>query len=202
MNLNPDFISLLTLRADMKDDLTLLKALSEGDQNALSVLYDKYSGALFGVIIRICRINHLAEDVLQETFIKIWENAGSYDPDKGRFYTWAYRIARNTSLNALRDRGYLIQSEDLSVYKEKVDEEEDVPFDYARLDGSMSKLEKHHQKALELVYFQGLSHREAHKVMKVPLGTFKSYIRQALRDLRLGLEDTRTLLTILISMVL
>ena len=180
----------------MKDDLTLLKALKEGDKEALSSLYDKYSPALFGVIIRICRKKDLAEDILQETFLKIWEKSDAYDPEKGKFYTWAYRIARNKAINALRNRGYLIQNEDLSVYKERADDEKEE-FEFEKLDGSLSKLEGHHQKAIQLIYYQGLTHREAHKVMDVPLGTFKSYVRQALKELRLSM-DTLQMIAILI----
>jgi len=184
----------------MKDDLTLLKALKEGDKAALSSLYDKYSPALFGVIIRICRKKDLAEDILQETFLKIWEKSDAYDPEKGKFYTWAYRIARNNAINALRNRGYLIQNEDLSVYKERADNEQEE-FEFEKLDGSLSKLEQHHQKAIQLIYYQGLTHREAHKVMDVPLGTFKSYVRQALRELRLSMDNLQIIAILIMATV-
>ncbi|MBX2827619.1 MAG: RNA polymerase sigma factor [Flavobacteriaceae bacterium] len=167
----------------MQTDFLLIQQLREKNPKALSSLYDKYAGALYGVILRICKEESLAQDVLQETFLKIWNNAASYDSDKGRFYTWAYRIARNTALNETRTPSKLIQTEDLSVYKEK-EAAEEVTIDAIKLNGSIRKLEKHHQKALELVYFNGLTHREAHEEMGVPLGTFKSYIQQALRKLR------------------
>ncbi|MBT8271649.1 MAG: RNA polymerase sigma factor, partial [Bacteroidia bacterium] len=103
------------------------------------------------------------------------------------FYTWAYRIARNTTLNSLRNRHDLIQNEDLSVYNNK-EEEVGPHIDLTKLSGSIKTLETHHQEALKLVYFKGLTHREAHKEMKVPLGTFKSYVRQALTQLRKSYE--------------
>lgn len=171
----------------MQEDLTLINQMKARDERALSTLYDKYSGALYGVIIRICRNEALAEDLLQETFIKIWQKIDSYDAEKGRFYTWAYRIARNTTLNSLRNRPELIQNDDLSVYDNREDED-GTSIDLSQLKGCLGKLEEHHQKALELVYFNGLTHREAHKVMKVPLGTFKSYVRQALTSLRKNYE--------------
>jgi len=167
----------------MSQDLDLILRLQGGDKNALSALYDSYSGALYGVILRMCRDENTAQDLLQETFIKIWKNANSYNSEKGKFYTWSYRIARNTTLNFLRTNSDLIQNEDLSVYSNK-EEKEDVPIDTLALNGSFKKLEPHHQRALQLVYFQGLTHREAHEEMDVPLGTFKSYVQQALKKLR------------------
>lgn len=167
----------------MSEEKSLISKLQEGNSRVLSKLYDDYAGALYGVIIRICKNESQAQDVLQETFVKIWENANKYDPGKGKFYTWAYRIARNTSLNALRNPSPLIQSDDLSVYSNKAEQEEEK-INLQELKGSLKQLDAHHQKALELIYFQGLTHREAHKEMDVPLGTFKSYVQQALKKLR------------------
>ena len=82
----------------------------------------------------------------------------------------------------MRKSSPLIQTEDLSVYESKG--EEKVPEGYEELNGLIKKLESHHQQALELVYFKGYTHREAHEKMQVPLGTFKSYVRQALLQLR------------------
>jgi len=164
------------------EDHEVIGRLRTGDDTALYQLYDKYSGALFGVILRMCRDKTKAEDLLQETFVKIWKNIDGYDASKGRFYTWAYRIARNTTLNSLRTKNKLIQTDDLSVYDTK-DLNEEVP-DYTELKGSIKSLEPHHQKAIALVYYSGYTHKEAHKAMGVPLGTFKSYIRQALKQLR------------------
>ena len=166
----------------------LIEAIQRKDQKAFYRLYDKYSGALYGVIIRMCKDSGLAEELLQESFLKIWNKIDQYHPDKGRFYTWAYRIARNTTLNAMRKESLLIQSEDLSVYKDRKEEEE--PWDVQRLNGQINSLEPHHRQAISLVYFQGFTHREAHEEMGVPLGTFKSYIRQALKQLREGYKIT------------
>ena len=163
-------------------DLFLIEQLKNGDKKALYPLYDKYSGALYGVIYRMCRDKELAEDLLQESFIRIWEKIESYEPGRGKFYTWAYRISRNTTLNQLRKSSPLIQEEDLSVYR---DIEDKMPSEhYEQLNGVIKKLEPHHQEAIKLVYFKGFTHKEAHKIMEVPLGTFKSYIRQALLKLR------------------
>ncbi|MFD2561186.1 RNA polymerase sigma factor [Aquimarina rubra] len=183
----------------MKDDLELIKKLQNQDSYALSKVYDLYSGALYGVILRMCKDEPLAQDLLQETFMKIWQKSHTYNPDKGKFFTWSYRIARNITLNSLRKKDILIQNEDLSVYKDRSTSEAEK--DFLELDGSLKKLEPHHQRALELVYFNGLTHREAHEEMNVPLGTFKSYIKQALKKLRESYKEELLVVWIIIEMM-
>ena len=117
-------------------DIDVIARIINKDKNALYLLYDKYSAALFGVILRICENRSLAEDVLQETFVKIWNKMPSYDPEKGRFYTWAYRIAKNTALNAIRNTQPLIQEEDLSVLK--VVETSNETHDIEKLNGLLA----------------------------------------------------------------
>ncbi|WP_232517435.1 MULTISPECIES: RNA polymerase sigma factor [Aquimarina] len=181
----------------MQDNLGLIKRLQNQDSTALSSIYDQYSGALYGVILRICKNEEQAQDLLQETFLKIWQKAHQYDPQKGKFFTWSYRIAKNISLNAMRKTSKLIQNEDLSVYENKEVNENQI--DILQLNGSLKLLDPHHQKALELVYFNGLTHREAHKEMDVPLGTFKSYIKQALKKLRETYQKELFLLWIILE---
>ena len=181
----------------MKNDKALILKLQNKDENALSILYDNYSAALYGVIIRICKDEQIAQNLLQDTFLTIWEKSYQYNPEKGRFYTWAYQIAKNKTLNFLRKKkNLLIQTEDFSVYRNKADNIS-IDSEYLELKGCLLKLEPHHQKALELVYFKGLTHREAHKEMDVPLGTFKSYIKQALKKLKLSYDKVVLLILIL-----
>jgi len=166
----------------VSNDTIYIERFQNRDETALSKLYDMYSGAIYGVIIRMCRNEEAAQEILQETFMKAWDKSHLYDASKGKFYTWLYRIARNTTLNFLRKDQKLIQTEDLSVYKDAgVEENENL---HVELKGALSKLDEHHQTALKLVYFNGLTHKEAHEEMGVPLGTFKSYVRQAVGKLR------------------
>ena len=187
------FVKSLTL---MSDDKALILKLQSKDEAALGLIYDKYSAALYGVIIRMCKDEGVAKNLLQDTFMTIWEKSESYDFDKGRFYTWAYRIAKNKTLNFLRKTDKLIQVEDLSVYTNRT-EEVTEKLDYLKLKGTIKRLDAHHQRAIELVYFNGLTHREAHEEMNVPLGTFKSYIKQALKQLQQSYLKMVTFLIIL-----
>jgi RNA polymerase sigma-70 factor (ECF subfamily) len=182
----------------MQDDNLLIVQIQNKDESALSKLYDDYSAALYGVILRMCKDEQHAQNLLQDTFMTIWEKAHQYDPDKGKFYTWAYRIAKNKTLNFLRQSQKLIQTEDLSV--DIIDSPLDTQ-EYLKLDGCINTLDHHHQRAIELVYFKGLTHREAHQEMKVPLGTFKSYINQALKKLQLKYDRVIVWLLIFITFV-
>lgn len=184
----------------MQNDKALILKLQNKDEAALSKLYDNYSPALYGVIIRICKDEQQAQNILQDTFLTIWEKAHQYNPEKGKFYTWAYRIARNKTLNLIRKQDKLIQTEDLSVYTNKADDAK-TDAEYLQLKGCLKQLESHHKKALELVYFNGLTHREAHQEMDVPLGTFKSYIKQALRKLKLNYNKAVIWFAILIEVI-
>lgn len=180
------------------NDQLLIKQLQNQEEHALSKLYDKYSPAIFGVIIRMCKDEAQAQNLLQDTFMTVWEKSHQYDSKKGKFYTWVYRIAKNKVLNFLRKSNQLIQNEDLSVYSNKEDEIT-IDSEFLELKGAINKLENHHKKALELVYFDGLTHREAHTEMDVPLGTFKSYVRQALKKLKEHYSKTLILLIVLIE---
>lgn len=184
----------------MQDEQTLITRIQKKDDLALGELYDNYAGALYGVIIRICKDEQHAQNILQDTFMAIWDKAYQYNPEKGKFYTWAYRIARNKSLNFLRKSNNLIQTDDLSVYSNKEDVINIDP-EFYELNGCIKKLDQHHQKAIELVYFNGLTHREAHKEMDVPLGTFKSYVRQALKKLKQNYNKALGLFLILIEFI-
>lgn len=182
----------------MHNDNVLIQQLKNKDERSLSLLYDKYSGAIYSVILKMIRDEEKAQNLLQDTFLTVWEKAESYDPAKGRFYTWVYRIAKNKTLNVLRKTDLLIQSEDLSVYENK-EETIGIDSEYLALNGAVTTLALHHKEAIELVYFKGLTHNEAHKEMNVPLGTFKSYVRQALKQLSETYTKTLGLIVLLLN---
>ncbi|WP_400077277.1 RNA polymerase sigma factor [Winogradskyella sp. R77965] len=182
----------------MQNDNALIQQLKNRDERALSVLYDKYSGAIYGVIIKMIRDEGKAQNLLQDTFMTVWDKAEKYDADKGRFYTWVYRIAKNKTLNVLRKTDPLIQTDDFSVHTNKEDAIS-IDSEYLELNGAVKKLEDHHKEAIELVYFKGLTHREAHLEMDVPLGTFKSYVRQALKQVRDTYSKTLSLILLILN---
>ena len=182
----------------MQNDNFLIQQLKDKDERALSLLYDKYAGAIYSVIIKMVRDEGKAQNLLQDTFMTVWEKAESYDANKGRFYTWVFRIARNKTLNFIRKVEPLIQTDDFSVYNNKA-EATSIDAKYLELNGAITSLEAHHKEAIELVYFKGLTHKEAHQQMDVPLGTFKSYVRQALKQLRRAYTKTLSVLLLILN---
>lgn len=187
------FVKFLTF---MQNDTVLILQLQNKNEAALSQLYDNYSPAVYGIILRICKDEHHAQNLLQDTFLTIWEKAHQYNPEKGKFYTWAYRIAKNKTLTFLKQSQNLIQVEDFSVYN-NIEADRIIDLENLQLNSCLKQLDAHHQKALELVYFNGLTHNEAHKKMSVPLGTFKSYVKQALKKLHQSYDKAVVLLFLL-----
>lgn len=162
----------------------LLEMLRRQDRKAFNYLYDNYSDALYGVVLKVVRTEETAQDLLQEIFVKIWKNIAQYDATKGRLFTWMLNIARNTSIDYLRVNRLEIQDIDSSVYA--VEQNQSI---YDELSGKelreiVSQLKPEQQTLIEMVYWGGYTHEEAAQRLEMPLGTVKTRVRSALRDLR------------------
>ncbi|WP_256007087.1 RNA polymerase sigma factor [Pedobacter deserti] len=166
----------------------LISKLKCRDTLALQALYDMYSAALFGVISRIVQPSEVAEDLLQETFIKIWNAAESYDSSKGRLFTWMVNIARNLSIDKLRSKDYKNsgKNQDIENNVDFIDTLKTVTFnaDVLGLKDIVTSLKPEYIQPLNLVYFKGYTHIEAAEELNLPLGTVKTRIRMAIIELR------------------
>lgn len=175
-------------------DTYLIEAVSQGDRTALGKLYDAYGAALNGVIMRVVGNEELAQEVLQDTFVKIWRNSAAYDPAKGRPFTWMMNIARNASIDmvrtaAVRNAGS-IRSLDRTVYAIGHDDlREDL--DVAEVRDVVGKLKPEHRELIEMAYYKGYSQQEIADDTGLPLGTVKSRTRAALLELRTQLKEYR-----------
>lgn len=172
-------------------DSVLLQRLKQGDHKALEIIYDRYSASLLGIIIRIVKSEDIAKEVLQESFIKIWKNAKSYDESKGRFFTWASRIAKNTALNYIN----LKSEKNQSQTKELVEKHHDLKIQTLNIDvldirGKVNQLEKKYKEIVDLLYFQGYTQQEISDELNMPLGTVKTRIRTAIQQLRRVYDDS------------
>ncbi|ASU32746.1 RNA polymerase subunit sigma-70 [Mucilaginibacter xinganensis] len=147
-----------------------------------------YSSSLYGVISRIIIDTATAEDVLQETFVKIWHSFSSYSTEKGRLFTWMVNIARNLSIDKIRSKDFKNQNknQELENNVTSIDEQRSTVYKPELL-GIKELVEtlKPDQKAiLDLVYFKGYTHVEAAEELAVPLGTVKTRLRMAIQQLR------------------
>lgn len=158
------------------------------DQGAFARLYDSYSGAIYSIILQIVNDEELANDILQEVFINIWRKIEMYDAEKGRLFTWMLNIARNASIDMLRSRGYRNSKKNQSI-QENVDitvpgNTEQMNVDSIGLKKLLEKLKPEQRVLIDLSYFKGYTHEEIAEQEKIPLGTVKTRIRNALIQLR------------------
>ena len=161
--------------------------LQQRNEIAFTYLYDNYSGALYGIIHSIVVETETANDVLQEVFINIWTRIESYDPAKGRLFTWMLNIARNAAIDKIRSKGFRDSQKNQPI-SENVDLS-GGPASYAVISDvglrkMISKLKEEQRALLDLSYFRGYTHEEIAKAMNIPLGTVKTRIRTALTQLR------------------
>ncbi|RYE35721.1 MAG: sigma-70 family RNA polymerase sigma factor [Sphingobacteriaceae bacterium] len=166
----------------------LIKALRQHEKVAAEALYDMYSSSLFGVIIRIVQNNEMAEDLLQETFVKIWNSFPSYSSDKGRLFTWMVNIARNLSIDKIRSKDYKNQTKnhELELNVTSIDAGRNTVYkpELLGVKDLVDKLKPEQKIILDLIYFKGYTHLEAADELSIPLGTIKTRLRMAIIQLR------------------
>jgi RNA polymerase sigma factor (sigma-70 family) len=166
----------------------LISKLKNRDTVAISAIYEMYSAALFGVISRLVPQTEIAEDILQETFIKIWNAAESYDSSKGRLFTWMMNIARNLAIDKLRSKDFknAVKNQDIDNNVNFIDAQKEITFnsDLLGLKEMVEALKPEYNKVLNMIYFKGYTHVEAAEELNLPLGTVKTRVRMAILQLR------------------
>jgi RNA polymerase sigma factor (sigma-70 family) len=164
----------------------LVSLLKQRHEHAYSYLYDHYSGSLYSVIVSIVPNRELANDLLQEVFIKIWRQIESYDNTKGRLFTWMLNVARNASIDALRSKNYQQSQQNRELNENVYDEGGSVHTntDKIGLRKIVHKLKDEYKILVELSYFEGYTQDEISKMLKIPLGTVKTRLRSALIQLK------------------
>lgn len=163
----------------------IVTLLQNSDKKAISLLYENYADALFGVIKKIISDDDTAQDVLQESFVKIWRYAKKYDPSKAKLFTWLYRIAYNTAIDKVRSQknksGNEVQIETSNVYtvtSYKLNQ------DVLDIKEHLSSLDEKYQIVINALFFEGMTQQEASEELDIPLGTIKSRLKIGLRELK------------------
>ncbi len=164
----------------------LVLLLKQRSKHVFSYLYDNYSGALHAVIMNIVSEEELANDVLQEVFVKIWKQMESYDSNKGRLFTWMLNIARNASIDTVRSKGYQNSRQNRELTEDVYTSggTSETKIDQIGLRKVVHTLKEDYKVLVELSYFQGYTQDEISKMLGIPLGTVKTRLRTALIHLR------------------
>jgi len=165
------------------NEADLISSLKANNQNAFENLYDRFAPTLLKYLLRIVHDQKQAEDILQDSFVKIWLNFHQYDQAKGRLFTWMYRIVSNKALTHLRSpHQAFLRADDLPMEKLGT-----VTAFHNTIDIKAwinSTLSAPQAQLIELIYFQGYTHQEVADGSGLPLGTIKTRVRQSLRRLR------------------
>lgn len=178
-------------------DAALVHRLLQRDVRAFEEIYDRHSRAVYGLVVRILQQAGTAEEVVQDVFLQLWRNAARYDEDRGPFVPWLLTLARNRALDTLRlkserQRRREDQTEELPPISRAPEYERDLDEKRRaeRVRALMGSLAPQQKRAIELAYFEGLSHTEIAAALREPLGTVKSWIRNGLLRLKEGLQAT------------
>ena len=171
-------------------DKELAERLRKRDAQALAELYDRYGRVVYSLIVRVVRDGALAEDLVQETFLRVWNRAQGFDAERGALGSWLMAVARNRAIDYLRSAGgrernalELEEVDHPSLYRDM--ESDILASDKARVVRSaLDKLSPRQREVIELAYFEGLTQTEMAERMGQPLGTVKTWVRAALKSLR------------------
>jgi RNA polymerase sigma factor (sigma-70 family) len=161
------------------------RLLRQQDRRAIAYLYDKYSDALYGTVLRMVGDEALAADIMQEAFVKVWRNGHRYDAQQGSLFTWLLNIFRRTAIDKMRSKHWQQrqQTDGIETGLNHPGRQAFMP-DHIGLQELVGNLEDKYREVIDLVYFHGYTQQEVHQQLSIPLGTVKSRLRIGLRQLR------------------
>lgn len=181
------------------DDHTLIRLLAHKKPDALSELYDRYGNLVFSVALAIVNDRGSAEEITQDVFLRVWDNAAMYDQTRASFKNWLSRITRNRAIDVLRRHRTHPEQHAVDWADPSVQNRPDPKFPPHAIELSLerehirtvvAKLPESQQQALHMAYFQGYTHQEIADLLNEPLGTIKTRIRLAMQKLREFLQDS------------
>lgn len=174
-----------TPAGDKRVDAALIARLRAGDETAMADLYDRYSSIVYGVALRVLADTTAAEDVLQEVFLQLWRNPRRFDADRGRLAPWLAVIARNRAIDILRKRPHEEELDEAPISPGiNLEDSANLRQVVEKVRNAMGQLPQEQRKALEMAFFEGMTHTEIARKTGDPLGTVKTRIRSALMAVR------------------
>ncbi|MBU3821766.1 RNA polymerase sigma factor [Flavobacteriaceae bacterium XHP0103] len=166
----------------------LVEQFKKKDEKAFETLYHMYSKSMHGVIFNIVRDNDIAEEVMQDVFIKAWHNAETYAAEKGRFFTWILNISRNAAIDKTRSKSFKNAKQNLNsdFFVDILETTESLnnTTDAIGIKKFVKKLGEKCKQVIELLYFKGYTQSEASEALDMPIGTVKTRNRQCIQELR------------------
>jgi RNA polymerase sigma-70 factor (ECF subfamily) len=184
----------MTLRAAEPSPSELVARVARGDEEAFRMLYRATSPAAYGLALRVTRDEHLAQDVLQEAFADLWAQADRFDPRTSSVRSWVTMLTHRRAVDRVRreqgDRNRVSTWASTSHERDhdSVAEVVEIRAEHRRVRQAMAGLSRVQRESLELAFLGGLTHTEVAERLDIPLGTAKTRIRDALRNLRTELE--------------
>jgi|APTNR8051073442_1049403.scaffolds.fasta_scaffold01031_12 RNA polymerase sigma-70 factor (ECF subfamily) len=183
-------------RRNVIADQEIVALLAQNPRQAMPLIVGKYGETLLGVLLRMTGERELAEDLLQDSMVKVWKNASGYNADRGRLFTWLIGIARNTAIDYLRVQKNQQQRQSVSldspVYSERIgslaDDGHPTLVDSGLVE-TIQKLDEKYRQIIDLLYLQGYTQQQATDILGIPLGTVKTRAQAAIRELRKLLGD-------------
>jgi RNA polymerase sigma-70 factor, ECF subfamily len=168
----------------------LLSQVAEGDQKAFGQLYDQTSSRVLGLVRRLLKDSAQSEEVTQEIFLEVWQNAKRYDPAKGSATTWILTMSHRRAVDRIRssqstrDRDTKIGLRDMETEYDSVSESVEIRVEHERVGQALLRLTELQRQAVTLAYYGGYSHSEVAEMLKVPIGTVKTRLRDGMIRLR------------------
>jgi len=172
-------------RGDAADDIRLVARIRAGDEQAMSELYDRYAKVVYAVALRVLQETSAAEDVLQDIFLQLWRNPDAFDASRGSLAAWLAVISRHRAIDRLRKRRPEVDIEECVIAGgPDLSDEAERGLIVEKVRSVLAEMSPNQRNALELAYFQGLTHTEIAEKTGEPLGTIKTRIRTGLQQLR------------------
>jgi RNA polymerase sigma-70 factor (ECF subfamily) len=189
-------LGILPLAVRLAEDGDLVRRLKAREPQAMSELYDRYARVAYSLILRIVRNTAVAEDLVQETFLRVWHRVHSFDADKGALGAWLLTVARNRAIDHLRSidgrmevNAISLQHLERPAWFANLDTGALALDRVRRLQRAFEKLTPHQRQVIDMAYYEGMSQTEMAERLKQPLGTIKTWTRGALKILRDELEE-------------
>ncbi len=171
---------------------TLVQMVKSKSERGFNVLYDNYCGALYGILIRFVLRRDVADDLLQEVFLKIWKNIDCFDPQKGSLFTWMLNITRNQAIDYLRSschrRQMLHVNNDIfSLHTDSFGsiDSNDILMELKEIKGKVRQLDLKYAEIIDLIFFHGCTQEQTARILHLPLGTVKTRARKGLGKLKI-----------------